>query len=132
MIESPVVGTISSMLFSFNSRSQSYLENFPHFVGVAAAVLTVQRACCNLLQCAHFILSQIALILCSMQAVCTLTQSRAACRCESLTAPAKLPAQLDPHGPNRPDIAPVFDAKGSLGPASPNDLLQMPPSTMIA
>ena len=36
MIESPVVGTISSMLFSFNSRSQSYLENFPHFVGGAS------------------------------------------------------------------------------------------------
>ena len=33
MIESPVVGTISSMLFSFNSRSQSYLEPFPQFIG---------------------------------------------------------------------------------------------------
>ena len=37
MIESPVVGTISSMLFSFNSRSQSYLEPFPQFVGESPA-----------------------------------------------------------------------------------------------
>ena len=29
MVKQPVVGAISQMLWSFNSRSQGYLESFP-------------------------------------------------------------------------------------------------------
>lgn len=50
MVSSPVLGSISSMLFSFNSRSQSYLENFPQFAGAPCAV-DCQRACTTFRQC---------------------------------------------------------------------------------
>ena len=33
MVRSPVVGSVSSELFSFNSRSQAFLENCPQLVG---------------------------------------------------------------------------------------------------
>ena len=44
MVSSPVLGSISSMLFSFNSRSQSYLENFPQFIG-APHLQSLARHC---------------------------------------------------------------------------------------
>lgn len=38
MIRSPIVGSISTMLFSFNSKSQAFIESFPHLAGMAASL----------------------------------------------------------------------------------------------